>query len=149
MKAPDFSLPDQTGIFHTLSDSAGTWRIIYFYPKDDTPNCTTEACNFRDNMSVLKEQGIVVYGISRDTVRSHKKFVDKFSLNFPLLSDPTTETLKAYGAWGPRKFMGREFLGTLRKTFLINPKGEIVKEYFGMELETQAEDIIKHIRSLT
>ncbi len=145
MKAPDFSLPDQMGTIHTLHDYKGTWLVIYFYPKDDTPNCTTEACNFRDNMHLLKENGIAVVGISKDSSKSHQKFIDKFSLNFPLLSDSTTETLKAYGAWGPRKFMGREFLGTQRKTFIISPEGEIVKELFGMDLNNQAQEIIAFI----
>jgi peroxiredoxin Q/BCP len=148
MIAPDFSLPDQTNAVQRLSDYAGKWRIVYFYPKDDTPGCTKEACNFRDNMHPLKEKAIIVFGISKDSIKSHQKFTDKFSLNFPLLSDPTLETIKAYGAWGAKKFMGREFMGILRKTFLINPDGEIVKEYFGMNLETQAEEIVKDIETV-
>lgn len=149
MLAPDFSLPDQTGTNHRLSAYPGKWRIIYFYPKDDTPGCTKEACNFRDTMSLLRSNGVIVFGISKDTIPSHKKFADKFSLNFSVLSDPSTETIKAYGAWGVKKFMGREFTGILRKTFLINPLGEIVKEYFGMNLNTQAEDILHDIQTLS
>jgi len=145
MKAPPFSLPDQTGTIHTLAESDGNWRIVYFYPKDDTPGCTTEACNFRDTMGVLKENRIVVYGISKDSVKSHQKFADKFSLNFPLLSDPSHEVIEMYGAWRPKKFMGREYLGIIRKTVLINPIGEIVKEYEGMKLENHAQDILKDI----
>lgn len=149
MHAPDFSLPDQSGSILSLSESAGTWRIVYFYPKDDTPGCTTEACNFRDSMKILKEKGIIVYGISKDGTKSHKKFADKFSLNFPLLSDPTHETIEKYGAWKPKKFMGREYLGIVRKTFLINPDGEIIKEYEGMKLESHAQDILKDINDYT
>lgn len=145
MKAPDFSLPDQNGINHTLSHYNGKWRIVYFYPKDNTPGCTTEACNFRDNISDLLKKNIVVFGISKDSVASHKKFVNSYHLNFPLLSDETIETIKAYGAWAPKKFMGREFLGTVRKTFLINPEGEIVKIYEGMKLESQAQDILMDV----
>lgn len=148
MKAPSFSLPDQKGITHTLANYNGTWVILYFYPKDDTPGCTKEACNFRDNMNVLKQKDVVVLGISKDTVQSHQKFSDKFSLNFPLLADPTKETIQAYGAWGEKKFMGKTFQGTIRKTFLINPNGDIVKTYEGMKLETHAQDILNDITTV-
>jgi peroxiredoxin Q/BCP len=146
--APLFSLPDQNGTAHALKDLRGSWILLYFYPKDDTPGCTTEACNFRDNIHLLTDKKIAVFGISKDTVRSHFKFADKFKLSFPLLSDPSTETIKAYGAWGPKKFMGREFLGTQRKTFLISPDGEIMKEYYGMDLKTHAQEILKDIDPL-
>lgn len=145
MKAPEFALPDQTGKIHSLAEYAGTWRVVYFYPKDDTPGCTTEACNFRDYMKELTEKGIYIFGISKDSVTSHAAFAEKFHLNFPLLSDESTETIKAYGAWAPKKFMGREFLGIVRKTFLINPNGEIVKEYQGMKLDQHAQEIIHDV----
>jgi thioredoxin-dependent peroxiredoxin len=147
MKAPAFSLPDQNGTLHSLEEYTNTWRVVYFYPKDDTPGCTIEACNFRDSMSELKKFGIHIFGISKDTVQSHKKFADKFQLNFPLLSDVSTETIKAYGAWAPKKFMGREFLGIVRKTYLINPVGDIIKTYEGMKLEQHAQEILQDIQS--
>ena len=129
MKAPNFSLSDQNGIIHSLADYAGSWLVIYFYPKDDTPGCTREACDFRDSYSILLEKGVKVLGVSKDTVRSHEKFSNKFTLPFPLLSDPDHSVLDAFGAWGEKKFMGKIFNGILRKTFIIDPHGEIVKTY--------------------
>lgn len=148
MKAPNFSLADQNGTVHTLSQYKGKWVGVYFYPRDDTPGCTKEACNFRDKRADLEKAGIIVLGISKDTVASHKKFADKYHLNFTLLADPSTETIKAYGAWAPKKFMRREFMGIHRKTFLINPEGEIVKEYQGMDLTKHAEEIINDVNKL-
>ncbi len=138
MKAHQFSLPDQNGNVHTLSDYGGKWVILYFYPKDDTPGCTKEACAYRDISSVFQKQNAVILGISKDSVASHKKFTTKYSLPFPLLSDPELTTIKAYGAWGKKKFLGREYEGILRNTYLINPKGEIVKTY-------EKVDPVKHI----
>ena len=103
--------------------------LLYFYPEDDTPGCTTEACEFRDGRSKLLETGAEVVGISKDSVQSHRRFADKYHLNFTLLSDESKSILKAYGAWGPKKYMGREYIGTSRKTFLITPEGKIAKEY--------------------
>lgn len=148
MKAVNFSLPDQDGKFHKLSNYKGKWVVVYFYPKDDTPGCTVEACGFRDAMSELTKQGIAVLGISKDNVVSHKKFAEKFQLNFPLLSDESTETIKAYGAWAPKKFMGRTFLGILRKTVLINPQGKIAKTYDNVDVKTHAKQILEDIKSL-
>src|SRR3989344_6248561 len=129
MKAPDFTLPDQDGKIHSLLDFRGKWLIVYFYPKDDTPGCTKEACAFRDSLEEFKKKGVAIVGISKDTVASHKKFADKFSLPFPVLADPERKTIGAYGAWGKKSFAGREYMGTLRNTYLINPKGDIVKTY--------------------
>ena len=129
MKAPDFTLSDQYEKVHSLSDYKGRWVVLYFYPKDDTPGCTKEACGFRDAVEKFKEKNAVIFGVSKDAIKSHKKFADKFSLNFPLLSDPTLEVIKAYGAWGKKKFMGKEYEGILRNTYLISPEGEIDKTY--------------------
>jgi thioredoxin-dependent peroxiredoxin len=129
IQAPDFALPDQDGITHSLKDYTGKWLVLYFYPEDDTPGCTTEACEFRDGHSSLASSGTEVVGISKDSVHSHRQFADKYHLNFTLLSDESTAVLKAYGAWGPKKYMGREYIGTTRKTFLITPGGQIAKEY--------------------
>ncbi len=145
-KAPDFSLADQNGDVHTLADYAGKWLVLYFYPKDDTPGCTTEACNFRDGRDVLQQMGVEVIGISKDTVRSHKKFADKYDITFTLLSDRDHAVIEAYGSWQPKKFMGREFIGIQRDTYLINPAGEIVKKYAGVDPKTHIGDIIKDLK---
>ena len=126
MQATDFSLKDQDDNIKTLQDFTGKWLVLYFYPKDETPGCTTEACSLRDANDELIELGANVVGISKDDGDSHRKFKAKHKLNFTLLSDPTGETIKAYGAWG-HKIYGLE--GILRKTFIINPAGEIVKTY--------------------
>lgn len=128
-KAPAFSLQDQDGVTHTLKQYLGKKVLIYFYPKDDTPGCTTEACSFRDNYKALQEAGLVVVGISKDTVKSHKKFAEKFDLPFPLLADIDTTVCQAYGVWGKKKFMGREYMGISRQSFLIDEEGKIAKIY--------------------
>ncbi len=127
--APDFALPDDSGKVRTLSDFHGKTVLIYFYPKDDTPGCTTEACNFRDDYSAYEKAGVVILGISPDTVKSHVKFKSKFELPFPLLADDDHQVCQAYGVWGLKKFMGREYMGVLRTTFLVGPDG-IVKDVF-------------------
>ena len=146
-KAPDFSLPDEKGVLHTLSQYVGKWVVVYFYPRDNTPGCTKEACSFRDAKSIYDKEDIIVLGISKDSVASHQKFSTALHLSFPILSDPTHTTIEAYGAWAPKKFMGREFLGTLRKTVLIDPKGIVRKIYDNVDVNTHAEEIIKDIAS--
>lgn len=146
-QAPEFSLPDQDGKIHSLSDYAGKWLVLYFYPKDDTPGCTAEACSFRDGREDLVKLAEVV-GVSKDSVGSHKKFAEKYGLNFTLLADPEHRTIEAYGSWRPKKFMGREFLGTNRDTFIIDPAGQIVKEYRGVDPKTHAPQIIADLKML-
>lgn len=147
--APDFSLLDQNGVTRSLKDYAGKWVVLYFYPKDDTPGCTTEACSFRDERELIATLGNAeVIGISKDSVTSHKKFADKYKLNFTLLSDPDHRTIEAYGAWRPKKFMGREFIGIVRSTFIIDPNGRIAKEYPKVDPKTHATEIIKDLREL-
>lgn len=124
-KAPDFTASDQNGTPVSLSDFKGKKVALYFYPKDNTPGCTTQACTIRDNFSALKEAGIVVLGISADDVKSHKKFETKFQLPFTLVADTDKTIANAYGVWGLKKFMGKEHLGIFRTTFLINKKGII------------------------
>lgn len=126
-KAPDFSAKDQSGNTVSLSDFKGKKVVLYFYPKDDTPGCTKEACNFRDNHALLKKKGYVVLGVSVDSERSHKKFIEKYELPFTLISDTEKEVVNAYGVWGKKKFMGREYMGTARVTFVIDEKGIIEK----------------------
>ncbi len=147
-KAPDFNLPDQTGKYHSLADYAGKWLILYFYPADDTPGCTTEACGFRDDFALLAEKNLSVVGVSKDSVKSHAKFAEKYHLNFPLLADETKEVLKAYGAWNNKVMFGREYLGTIRKTFLINPTGEIAKEYPKVSPAGHSAEILRDFEQL-
>ena len=147
-QAPDFSLPDQNGTVRSLADYAGKWLVLYFYPKDDTPGCTTEACNFRDARELIAQlSGAEVVGVSKDSVRSHKKFVDKYHLTITLLSDVEHKTIEAYDSWKPLKFMGREYMGTQRNTFIINPAGRIVKEYIGVDPKTHATQIIDDLKT--
>ncbi len=124
--APQFSLPDENGNVHSLADFAGKWLVLYFYPEDDTPGCTIQACSLRDARDELQDIGAVVVGVSKDSVNSHDAFKAKHSLNFTLLSDESGTTVEAYGAWGNKMFGN---VGILRKTFLIDPKGIVRKVY--------------------
>ena len=148
-QADDFSLPDQEGTLHSLSQYHGTWVVLFFYPKDDTPGCTKEACNFRDSFAQLQSFDAVILGVSKDSVVSHKKFAEKYHLNFPILSDEKKEVIEKYNAWGTKKFMGREFEGTLRMTYLINPNGEIQKVYEKVNPLLHAGEILKDLKTLT
>lgn len=145
-KAPQFQLPDQTGKVHTLKDYAGQWVLLYFYPKDDTPGCTKEACAIRDNFPHFKTLKITVLGISVDSVKSHAKFTEKYQLPFTLLADEQKEAVQKYGVWQKKKFMGREYRGTLRTSFLVNLKGKIVKIYENVKPETHAEEVLGDIK---
>src|SRR5688572_9421688 len=148
MKAPDFNLADQDGKVHSLSEYRGKWLVLYFYPKDDTPGCTKEACSFRDNAREFTKVGAEIVGISKDTVKSHKKFEKKYKLNFTVLSDPEGIVVESYGAWGTKKMFGREFSGILRNTYLINAHGEIVKKYERVNPLLHTGQILKDLNSL-
>lgn len=124
-KAPEFTGRDQDGNEITLSQFKGKKLVLYFYPKDDTPGCTAEACDLRDNYERFLSMGYQVVGVSKDSEKSHKKFIEKYNLPFPLISDTETSILQAYGAWGKKKFMGREYDGIIRKTFVIDQTGLI------------------------
>jgi thioredoxin-dependent peroxiredoxin len=141
-EAPDFSLPDQDGRTRRLSDYRGRWVLVYFYPRDDTPGCTKEACGIRDTWGEFERRGLTVLGISTDTVASHKKFEAKHSLPFTLLADEQKEVVKAYGVWAPKKLAGREFLGTKRTSFLIDPEGKIAKVYPKVKPGEHADEIL-------
>lgn len=143
--APDFSLMNGEGKTVSLTDFAGQWLVVYFYPKDDTPGCTTEACSIRDARDDITALGADVVGISKDDASSHEKFKAKYSLNFTLLSDPSGATIKAYGAWG-KKMFGKE--GILRKTFIINPDGRVVKVYGRVTPLGHGEQIITDLKLL-
>jgi peroxiredoxin Q/BCP len=148
-QAPDFSLQDQDGNVKTLTDYAGKWLVLYFYPKDDTPGCTTEACSFRDERDEIATAGNAeVVGVSKDSVTSHKMFAEKHHLNFTLLSDPEHVVAEAYDSWKLNKFMGREYMGVERNTFLVNPAGEIAKEYRGVDPKAHAAHIIADLKAL-
>ena len=148
MKAVDFTLRDQDNSSHTLSDYRGKWAIVYFYPKDDTPGCTEEACDFRDSFHTLQAKDVVILGISADSVESHKKFAQKYHLNFPLLSDETLQTIHSYNAWGEKTVLGKTYDGILRKTYLINPEGSIAKAYEKVNPLTHAGEILKDLALL-
>lgn len=141
-RAPDFTLPDQEGNEITLSEYAGKRVIVYFYPKDDTPGCTKEACSIRDNFPALTEKEAVVFGISADSVESHKKFKEKFGLPFTLLSDPEKKVINAYGAWGTKKMYGKEYEGIMRYTYLIGPDGTVEKAFDKVKSAQHGEELL-------
>ncbi len=135
-------MQDQNGKKHTLAQYRGRWVVLYAYPKDDTPGCTKEACGFRDTMGEFAKRGVVVLGISKDSVASHKKFTEKYHLPFTLLADPNHTLLEALGAWGKKTFMGRSFMGSLRRTYIVSPHGEIVKAYPNVTPATHAAEVL-------
>lgn len=146
--APNFTLPDQHGKTHTLSDYKGKWVLLYFYPKDDTPGCTKEACGMRDVFPKLKKMDAAVFGVSADSVQKHKKFAGKYKLPFTLLSDENKSIIKKYGVWAKKKFMGREYMGILRTSFLIDPKGTVAKIYEQVKPEQHAEEVLADLAVL-
>lgn len=146
--APDFSLLNQDGSEVSLHDFKGKNVVVYFYPKAMTPGCTVQACEIRNSESKLKEHHIVVLGISADPVTSLKKFQEKEKLNFTLLSDPDKKIIKAYDSWGPKKFMGREFEGILRQSFLINKEGKIVHIMNKVNTKTHHEEVLDFFKNL-
>ncbi len=147
-KAPAFTLPDQDGKMHSLKDQKGKWTLLYFYPKDDTPGCTVEACTIRDNYSSFKKMGITVFGISADPVKKHAKFAEKYELPFTLLSDEDKGMIKDYGVWAKKKFMGREYMGILRNSFLIDPQGKIAKIYETVKPAEHAEEVLDDTKAM-
>ena len=145
--APDFSLSDQNEVLHSLTQYKGKWTLLYFYPKDDTPGCTKEACAIRDADPDLSSLGAVVLGVSADSVKSHKKFAEKYGLMFPLLSDEGHVVADLYGVWARKKFMGREYDGILRTSFLINPEGVIDTVYENVKPEVHATEVLNDLRA--
>jgi peroxiredoxin Q/BCP len=145
--APDFEGVDQNGKTVRLSDFQGRKVVLYFYPKDDTPGCTAEACDFRDHSDELSSKGIQVIGVSADSQKSHLKFADKYRLNFPLLADEDRRIIEAYGVWGKKKFMGREYDGIHRETFVIDEAGKIEAVLTKVETKASAAQVLSAIAS--
>jgi peroxiredoxin Q/BCP len=147
-KAPDFSLPASTGETISLDGLRGSRVVLYFYPKDDTPGCTREACSFRDNTDELTSSGIKVLGVSADSVQSHQAFVGKFNLPFPLLSDEGKEVISEYGAWGERQVRGQTVIGVKRMTYLIDQEGTIQQIWSNVTPDNHAQEILKAVKEL-
>ena len=140
--APDFQLQSDSGETVKLSDFRGRPVVLYFYPKDDTPGCTTEACEFRDAYDVYRERGAEVIGVSPDTVASHEKFKSKYQLPFTLLADPDHEVAEKYGVWGERKYAGKTYMGINRSTFVIDPDGKVARAMLGIKPAGHAEEVL-------
>jgi len=141
-RAPNFTAQDQDGNTVSLSDFKGRRVVLYFYPKDDTPGCTKEACSFRDAHDVYAEKGITVLGVSTDDEKSHQKFISKFNLPFTLLADTDKKIVNDYGVWGEKSMYGKKYMGTLRKTFLIDEQGRIVKIFDKVNVSEHADEVL-------
>jgi len=139
--APAIALPDESGTLHSLADRRGEWTVVYFYPKDDTPGCTIEACEFRDSFASIRADGAEVWGISPDDARSHAEFRAKFELPFTLLSDDAAAVATAYGAWVEKTMQGRTYMGVARSTFLVDPDGRIAHAWPAVRPEGHAADV--------
>ena len=148
MAAPDFTLASDTAGEVTLSALRGTPVVLYFYPKDDTPGCTTEACDFRDRMDRVAAAGAKVFGVSRDTIAKHEKFRGKYDLNFPLLSDPDQAVHEAYGAWGEKQNYGRTYLGCIRTTVLIDGEGAVREVWSKVRVKGHADKVLDALDAL-
>ena len=148
-KAPDFVLPGSDGKSHSLKDYKGKAVLLYFYPKDDTPGCTKEACGFRDIYAKLKKMGVVVLGVSKDSFVSHGKFIAKYKLPFTLLSDMNMETMRKYGAWGKKKMYGKTVEGTIRSSALIGPNGKVLKHWPAVKkAEQHPEEVLTALKEI-
>ncbi len=140
--APAFTLKDQDENTHKLSENKGKWVVLYFYPKDSTPGCTQEACAFRDAAKDLKKAGAVVFGVSPDDVKSHAKFADKQELNFPLLADPDQKICTKYGVWQEKSMYGKKYMGAVRTTYLIDPKGKVAHRWDSVKVPGHVEAVL-------
>jgi peroxiredoxin Q/BCP len=147
--APAFCLPDKDDKQVCLKDCAGRWVVLYFYPKDQTPGCTKEACEFTERLDDFVRMDATVLGVSTDSTASHRKFAEKHKLTFELLSDPKHEAIGAYGAWQPKKFMGREFMGTVRSTFIVDPMGKVAYVWPSVNPWGHANEVRKKLAELT
>jgi len=147
-KAPEFCLPNQDETEICLRDLAGKWVVLYFYPKDNTPGCTTEACDFTNELEEFEELDAVILGVSPDSPKKHRNFIEKKNLKITLLSDENKEVLKAYGAWGLKKMYGKEYEGVIRSTFIINPEGNIVAEWKNVKVKGHVEKVKEKLKEL-
>jgi peroxiredoxin Q/BCP len=143
--APGIALPDETGTIHRLADQAGRWTVVYFYPKDDTPGCTIEACQFRDLQGALRDAGADVWGISPDGAASHREFREKFGLPFTLLSDEDHDVADRYGAWRLKSMYGKEYLGVARSSFLVDPEGNLARTWPAVKADGHAAEVLAAI----
>ena len=146
-QAPDFELADQDGTVHKLADYAGQTVVLYFYPRDDTPGCTKQACSFRDEMDEIQAEGAVVLGVSTDDAESHRMFIAKHELNFPLLVDSEAEVSTRYGAWGEKVLYGRKSIGMTRATFVIGPDGALTKVWKRAKAAEHGQAVLKALRT--
>jgi peroxiredoxin Q/BCP len=144
--APTFKLPDENGTIHDLADQHGKWTVVYFYPTDDSPGCTTEACQFRDLHPDIKVEGATVWGISPQGAESHQKFKNKHGLTFSLLSDEDHKVADQYGAWGPKVFAGKESIGLIRSTVLVDPEGRVAKYWHKVSADGHATEVLDTLR---
>tara|TARA_B100000029_G_scaffold488305_1_gene544721 strand:- start:1008 stop:1475 length:468 start_codon:yes stop_codon:yes gene_type:complete len=147
-KAPIFKLPSTNKKDYSLKDSIGKFVIIYFYPKDDTPGCTIETNDFNKLLSKFKKLNCDVYGISKDDLKSHNKFRNKYKIKFDLLADEKLKVLKKYKVWGKKKFMGREFMGIIRTTFLLDKKGKIIKIWNNVKVKDHAKEVLETVKNI-
>ncbi len=148
-KAINFTIPSTSKINYSLKDSLGKYVVLYFYPKDDTPGCTIETNDFNKLLSKFKKLECEVYGISKDSLKSHDKFRNKYKIKFDLLADEELTVLKKYKVWGKKKFMGREFMGVLRTTFLIDKKGKIIKIWDNVKVKDHAKEVLDTLKNIT
>ncbi len=141
----DFSLQSSDGKMISPLEFRGKWTILYFYPKDDTPGCTKEACNFRDSMNEYRKRNVLIYGVSPDDTASHNKFIEKFSLPFPLLSDPSHEMLEDFGVWQEKSMYGKTYMGVARTTVIVDPDGRIAKIFDDVKVDEHAKQILDYL----
>tara|TARA_B100000886_G_scaffold308080_1_gene241524 strand:- start:111 stop:581 length:471 start_codon:yes stop_codon:yes gene_type:complete len=146
--APNFTSQATSKKNYSLKDSLGNYVVLYFYPKDNTPGCTTETIDFNKLLSNFKKLNCEVYGISKDNLESHNKFKNKFKIKFDLLADEELKLLKKYKVWGKKKFMGREFMGTIRSTYLIDKKGKILKTWENVKVKDHAKEVLETLKSI-
>ena len=149
MKALDFNLQSTNGKNYSLKESIGKYVVLYFYPKDDTPGCTIETKDFNKLLQKFKKLNCEVFGISKDSLKSHNKFKNKHKIKFDLLTDEELKVLKKYGVWGKKKFMGREFMGTIRSTFLVDKKGKIIKMWKDVKVKDHAKEVLETLQNIT
>ena len=147
-KAPSFIVPSTTKIKYSLKESIGKYVVLYFYPKDDTPGCTIETNDFNKLLSKFKKLDCEVYGVSKDSLKSHGKFRDKYKIKFDLLADEEIKVLKKYKVWGKKKFMGREFMGIIRSTYLIDKKGKIIKFWANVKVKDHAKEVLETLQNI-